>query len=58
MSLNYTFMQWKALSKHILTIMPTEQTPELDIPLKSSPVQTFAPFIPVIKVSVMRHLWT
>lgn len=56
MSPNYTFMQWKALSKYILSAMPTEQTPELDLPLKSSPVQTLPHFIPVTKVSVARHL--
>lgn len=51
MSPNYTFMQWKALSKHILTTMPIEQTPELDLPLKSFPVQTLTHSIPVTKVS-------
>lgn len=48
---NSAFMQWKALSKHILTAMPIEPTPELDLPLKSSQVQTLTHFIPVTKVS-------
>lgn len=31
--------------------MPIEPTPELDLPLKSSQVQTLTHFIPVTKVS-------